>query len=156
MYNAGSIIWVRQGVESMIASKHKALMQHQAMPERRNGPCKFRWNAARKEALDLALWHHIHKIVIEEAFGITMGLTTWPDILFFKRFKTFLPNIAISNVKSGVEVCSQLLPLSWIFSWCHWLCIWPTRADTSMWRLSRTIGTDTDVLWKSATMRIIS
>ena len=94
-------------------------MQHQAMPGRRNGPCKFRRNAARKEALYLAPWHHIHEIILEEAFGITTGPSTWPDILFFKRFKTFLPNIVIANVKSGVEVCSQLLLLSWIFIWCH-------------------------------------
>src|SRR6218665_3063242 len=57
-----------------------------------------------KEVLYLACIHHIHEILLEEAFSITMGPSTGPDVLLFKRFKAFWKNILIS--KPGIEIQS--------------------------------------------------
>jgi len=42
--------------------------------------------------------------MLEEAFGITTGPSSAPDILLFKRFKAFWPNIVFSDYKPGTEV----------------------------------------------------
>src|SRR6218665_3481532 len=69
-----------------------------------------------KKVLYLAGRHHIHEILLEETFSITMGPSTGPDILYFsediKHFgRTFLSLTSNLEWKS-----SQLLLLSWIFS----------------------------------------
>ena len=42
---------------------------------------------------------------MEEAFSTTMGPSSAPEILLFKRFKTFWPNIVLhTDYKPGVDV----------------------------------------------------
>src|SRR6218665_3985991 len=83
---------------------------------RKNGVCMLVEMQLWKKVLYLAGRHHIHEILLEEAFSITMGPSTGPDILYFsediKHFgRTFLSLTSNLEWKS-----SQLLLLSWIFS----------------------------------------
>src|SRR6218665_2669251 len=71
---------------------------------RKNGACVLVEMQLQKEVLYLACRHHIHEIPLEEAFSITMGPSTGPDILLFKRFKAFWKNILISNFNPGIEI----------------------------------------------------
>lgn len=57
-----------------------------------------------RKVLYLACGHHIHEILFEEAFNITIGPPSRPEILLFKRFKAFWPNILIADYRPGVEV----------------------------------------------------
>ena len=61
-----------------------------------------------RNVLYLACIHHIHEIMPEEAFSITMGPSSGPDILLFKRFKAFLPN---TDYKPGAVAISGIRPL---------------------------------------------
>ena len=58
-----------------------------------------------RNVLHLACRHHIHEILLEKAFSTTMGPSSAPEILLFKRFKTFWPKIvhADYNYKPGVD-----------------------------------------------------
>ena len=47
---------------------------------------------------------HMREIMLEEAVSITMGPSSGPDSLIFKRFKAFWPNIVYSDYKPGIEV----------------------------------------------------
>jgi len=68
---------------------------------RKNGAYVLVDMQLQKEVLYLACRHHIHEILLEEAFSITMGPSNGPGILLFKRFKAFWKNILISNFKPG-------------------------------------------------------
>ena len=70
----------------------------------KNGACVLIEMLLERKVLYLACRHHIHEILLEEAFSITMGPSSGPEILLFKRFKTFWPNIVIGDYKPGVEV----------------------------------------------------
>ena len=71
---------------------------------RKNGACSLLEMQLQREVLYLACRHHIHEILLAEAFSITMGSSSGPEILLFKRFKEFWPNIIISHYKPGIEV----------------------------------------------------
>jgi|SRR6218665_597250 len=73
---------------------------------RKNGVCMLVEMQLWKKVLYLAGRHHIHEILLEEAFSITMGPSTGPDILLVKRYKAFWENIRISNFKPGMEIQS--------------------------------------------------
>ena len=49
--------------------------------------------------LYLAYKHHIHEVILEEVFSITIGALSGPEIILFKHFKTYWSNIAISDYK---------------------------------------------------------
>src|SRR6218665_3196364 len=51
---------------------------------RQNGACVLVELQLQKEVLYLACRHHIHEILVAEAFSIAMGLSTGPDILLFR------------------------------------------------------------------------
>ena len=55
--------------------------------EKKKWSLHFGWNAAGEKVLYLAPWHHIHEILLEEAFSITMGLD--PRFCFSKDIKHF-------------------------------------------------------------------
>jgi len=66
-----------------------------------------------RNVLYLACRHHIHEIMLEEAFSITISPSSGPDILLFKRFKAFWPNI---DYKPGTDAISGIRPLCRNFS----------------------------------------
>ena len=72
---------------------------------RQNGACVLFETMLERNVLHLACRHHIHEILLEEAFSTTMGPSSAPEILLFKRFKTFWPKIvhADYNYKPGVD-----------------------------------------------------
>lgn len=70
----------------------------------KNGACAFVEILLEKNVLHWACRHHIHEIMLEEAFNITMGPSTAPEIFLFKRFQAFWPNIVVSDYKPGVDV----------------------------------------------------
>jgi len=59
-----------------------------------------------RNVLYLACRHHIHEILMEKSFSTTMGPSSVREILLFKRFKTFWPNIVHADYKPGVDVSS--------------------------------------------------
>src|SRR6218665_2190440 len=65
---------------------------------RKNGACVLVEMQLQKEVLYLACRHHIHEILLQEAFSIPMGPSTGPDILPLKRLKAFWKNILISTL----------------------------------------------------------
>lgn len=71
---------------------------------RMNGACTLFEQHLGRSVLHLACRHHIHELMLEEAFSITMGPSSGPDIQLFKRFKAFWPNIVYADYKPGVEV----------------------------------------------------
>ena len=73
---------------------------------RMNGACMIFEQLLGRNVLHLACRHHIHEIMLEEALSVTMGPSSGPDILLFKRFKTFWPNIVLSSYKPGIEVAA--------------------------------------------------
>lgn len=79
---------------------------------RKNGACVLVEQLLEKKVLYLACRHHIHEILLEEAFSTTMGPSSGPEILLFKRFKVFWPNIVVADYKPGVEVSTIAAELS--------------------------------------------
>ena len=69
---------------------------------RMNGACTLFEQRLGRNVLHLACRHHIHEIMLEDAFSKTMGPSSGPDILLFKRFKTFWPKIFVADYKPGV------------------------------------------------------
>src|SRR6218665_1869667 len=51
---------------------------------RKNSACVLVEMQLQKEVIYLACRHHIHEILLEEAFSIAMGPSTGPDILLFR------------------------------------------------------------------------
>ena len=80
--------------------------------EKRIGACTLFQQRVGRNVLHLVYRHHIHEIMLEEAFSITMGPSSGPDILIFKRFKAFWPNIVYSDYKPGNEVLELLNALA--------------------------------------------
>jgi hypothetical protein len=70
---------------------------------RMNGACTLLEQHLGRSVLHLACRHHIHEIMLEEAFRITMGPSSGPEILLFKRFKVFWPNIRCAEYKPGID-----------------------------------------------------
>lgn len=54
----------------------------------RNGACILLEQKLEKELLNFGCRHHIHEIVLEAAFNSSLGPSTGPDILLFKRFQS--------------------------------------------------------------------
>jgi len=75
------------------------------------GACTLSEQHFGRNVLYLACRHHIHEIMLEEAFSITMGPSSGSDILLFKRFKAFWPNIVFSDYKPGTDTISGIRPL---------------------------------------------
>jgi len=73
---------------------------------RKNGACMLVKMQLQRKVLYLAGRHHIHEILLKQAFSITMGPSTGPDILLFKRYKAFWKNILISKFQPGMEIQS--------------------------------------------------
>jgi hypothetical protein len=71
---------------------------------RLNGACTLFEQRLGRNVLHLACRHHIHEIMLEEAFSITMGPSSGPEILLFKRFKAYWSNIVLADYKPGIEV----------------------------------------------------
>jgi len=69
----------------------------------KSGACVLIEKHLDRKVLYLACRHHIHEILLEEAFSITMGPSSGPEILIFKRFKAYWPNIVNNDYKPGVE-----------------------------------------------------
>src|SRR6218665_94859 len=51
----------------------------------------------------MLLLRGVNELYYEEAFSITLGPSTGPVILLFKRFKAFWKNILISNFKPEIQ-----------------------------------------------------
>ena len=64
------------------------------------------YNIADNIAATILLSRRVNEFYYEEAFSITIGPSTGPDILRFKTFKAFWKNILISNFKPGIEIQS--------------------------------------------------
>src|SRR6218665_708370 len=64
------------------------------------------YNIADNIAATMLLLRGVNELYYEEAFSITLGPSTGPVILLFKRFKAFWKNILISNFKPGIEIQS--------------------------------------------------
>ena len=62
------------------------------------------YNIADNIAATILLLRRVNELHYEEAFSITMGPSTGPDILLFKRFNSFWKNILISNFKLKIIV----------------------------------------------------
>lgn len=71
---------------------------------RLNGACTLFEQRLGRNVLHLACRHHINELMLEKAFNVTLGPSTGPEILLFKRFKAFWPNILFTDYKAGVEV----------------------------------------------------
>ena len=71
---------------------------------RLNGACTLFEQHLGREVLYLACRHHIHEIMLEEAFSVTVGPSSGPEILLFKRFRAFWPNIVFADYKPGIAV----------------------------------------------------
>lgn len=71
---------------------------------RKNGACTLIEMQLQRDVLYLACRHHIHEILLAEAFRITMGSSSGPEILLLKRFKEFWPNVNVADYKPGIEV----------------------------------------------------
>src|SRR6218665_3268567 len=93
---------------------------------RKNGSCMLVEMQLQKEVLYMACRHHIHEILLEEAFGITMGPSTRPDTLLFKRVKAFWKNMLIFNFKPGIEIQSVAAAVLDFSADDSAFCIWPT------------------------------
>jgi hypothetical protein len=70
---------------------------------KKNGACVLLERLLQREVLHLACRHHIHEILLQEAFRITLGPSTSPQILLFKRFQVYWCNIVPTSYKPGVE-----------------------------------------------------
>ena len=82
-----------------IADKIKALSfdTTSANTGRLNGACTLFEQHLGRNLLHLACRHHILEIILEEAFSTTMGPSSGPEILLFKQFKAFWPNIVFAD-----------------------------------------------------------
>jgi hypothetical protein len=69
-----------------------------------NGACVLVEQQLGRNVLHLACRHHIHEIMLEEVFSITMGPSSGPDIQLFKRFKAFWPHVVFTDYKPGIDV----------------------------------------------------
>lgn len=69
----------------------------------KSGACVLIDKLLENKILYLACHHHIHEIMLEEAFNITMGPSSGPEIQLFKRFKIFWPSIVAADYKPGIE-----------------------------------------------------
>lgn len=67
-----------------------------------NGACVLLEKEFGRNLLYLACRHHIHEIMLEEVFSTCLGSSTAPQILLFKRFKTFWPNIIKDDFNPGI------------------------------------------------------
>jgi len=76
-----------------------------------NGACTLFEQHLGRNVLYLACRHHIHEIMLEEAFSITMGPSSGPDILLFIKFKAFWPYIVFSDYKPGIDAILGIRPL---------------------------------------------
>jgi len=94
---------------------------------RKIGACVLVEMQLQKEVIYLACrHHHIHEILLEEAFSIIMGPSTGLDILLFKIFKSFWKNILISNFKPGIEIQSVAAAVLYYSANVSAFCISPT------------------------------
>lgn len=78
---------------------------------RKNGACVLIELMLGKNLLHLACRHHVHEIMLEEVFLVTMGPSTGPDIGIFKRFKSHWSKMALVDYKTGLcdsDVASAL------------------------------------------------
>lgn len=79
-----------------------------------NGTCAILEKKLSKKLLWLACRHHILEVICAEVFKKTFGgSTTGPDVLLFKRFKTFWPKIrqAEFSICHDVRLEQNLKPL---------------------------------------------
>jgi hypothetical protein len=70
---------------------------------RKSGACVLFERMLEKDLLHLACRHHVHEIMLEEVFSLTMGPSSGPDIGLFKRFKSYWPKIAMVDYKPGIQ-----------------------------------------------------
>lgn len=68
----------------------------------KSGACVLIEKLLEHKVLYLACRYHIHEILLEEAFSITMGPSSGPEIQLFKRFKIFWPSIVTADYKPGI------------------------------------------------------
>ncbi|KAG7169121.1 hypothetical protein Hamer_G031444 [Homarus americanus] len=68
---------------------------------RHTGACKLIEIKLEKNLLWLPCRHHVHEVVIGGVFDHVMGPSTGPDILVFKRFQAFWPNIVQSDYSTA-------------------------------------------------------
>ncbi|KAG7164288.1 hypothetical protein Hamer_G003438, partial [Homarus americanus] len=68
---------------------------------RHTGACKLIEIKLEKNRLWLPCRHHVHEVVIGGVFDRVMGPSTGPDILVFKRFQAFWPNIVQSDYSTA-------------------------------------------------------
>ncbi|KAG7173857.1 hypothetical protein Hamer_G018135 [Homarus americanus] len=68
---------------------------------RHTGACKLIEIKLEKNLLWLPCRHHVHEVVIGGVFDRVMGPSTGPDILVFKRFQAFWPNIVQSDYSTA-------------------------------------------------------
>ena len=81
----------------------------------KSGACVLIENLLGNKVLYLACRHHIHDIMLKEAFSITMGAPSGPDIQLFKKFKIFWPIIVAADYKPGIgdpEIAAEVPNIS--------------------------------------------
>jgi len=54
------------------------------------------------DLLYLTCRHHVHEIMLEEVFTVSVGPSSGPDIALFKQFKAFWPAVVTNDYKPGV------------------------------------------------------
>jgi len=70
---------------------------------RKNGACILFQQMMGKNLLHLACRHHIHEIMLEEVFLVTMGPSSGPDIGIFKRFKSHWHQMSMAKYNPGIN-----------------------------------------------------
>ena len=57
----------------------------------------------KKDLLNLAFRYHVHAMLIQEVFLITMGPATGLDIKLFIKFRSYWSQLEVSDDQSGME-----------------------------------------------------
>ena len=80
---------------------------------RLNGVCVRLEAKLGHDVLYLACRHHINEIMLEAVFSSCMGPSSSPELLLFKKFQQFWPNVVQREFNAGihdVDVSAELVP----------------------------------------------
>ena len=76
-----------------------------------NGTCAILERKIGRPLLYLACRHHIYELTLKAVYEKSIGLTSGPDILLFKRFQGKWPELNHDNYKPGTDDLEVLVSL---------------------------------------------